>query len=65
MVKEDIQAGLEAAVQEWGASVTAGHGNTQTTITTSQGRTLDVKYVVQVRPAPFLEHFHVLNWCLI
>ena len=49
MVKEDVKAGLEAAVQEWGAGVTAGHGNTQTTITTSQGRTLDVKYVVQVR----------------
>ena len=55
MVKEDVKAGLEAAVQEWGAGVTAGHGNTQTTITTSQGRTLDVKYVVQVEMSLFLK----------
>ena len=64
MVKEDIKAGLEAAVQEWGASVTAGHGNTQTTITTSQGRTLDVKYVVQVWISLVpLARFLCLTWC--
>ena len=48
-MKEDVKVGLEVAVKDWGAGVTAGHGNTQTTITTSQGRTLNVKYIVQVR----------------
>ncbi|KAI0685389.1 erylysin B [Cerioporus squamosus] len=37
----------ENETSEWGAGVTAGHGNTQTTITTEQGRTLDVKYLVE------------------
>ncbi|RPD73901.1 pleurotolysin B precursor [Lentinus tigrinus ALCF2SS1-7] len=45
-VKEDVKAGLEGSVKGWGAGVTAGHGNTETTITTQQGRKLSVKYIV-------------------
>ncbi|KAI0714079.1 erylysin B [Cerioporus squamosus] len=46
-VKEDVKAGLEVAVKGWSAGTTVGHGNTETTITTSQGRKLSVKYIVE------------------
>ncbi|KDQ25827.1 pleurotolysin B precursor [Pleurotus ostreatus PC15] len=45
-VKQDVKAGLEGAVKGWGGGATAGHGNTQGTITTSQNRKLNVKYIV-------------------
>ena len=47
-VKQDIKTGLEVAVSSWGLSATASHGSTETTITTKQGKTVDVKYVVTV-----------------
>ncbi|TFK77702.1 hypothetical protein K466DRAFT_607811 [Polyporus arcularius HHB13444] len=46
-VKEEIKATLEATVAGWSAGVTAAHGNTETTMKTSSGRTLDVKYIVE------------------
>ncbi|CAA7262065.1 unnamed protein product [Cyclocybe aegerita] len=45
-VKQDVKAGLEVAVKDWGAGVTAGHGNTSSTITTAQNRKLETKYIV-------------------
>ncbi|KIJ26612.1 hypothetical protein M422DRAFT_236447 [Sphaerobolus stellatus SS14] len=45
-VKQDVKAGLEAAVKDWGGGVTAGHGNTSSTIITAQNRKLDTKYIV-------------------
>ncbi|RPD54073.1 hypothetical protein L227DRAFT_567556 [Lentinus tigrinus ALCF2SS1-6] len=45
-VKKDIKTGLEVAVKNWGLSATAGHGSTETSITTKNGRTLDVNYMV-------------------
>lgn len=47
-MKQDVKAGLEGAVKGWGGGATAGHGNTQGTITTSQNRKLNVKYIVNV-----------------
>lgn len=47
-VKEEVKASLEATVKDWSAGVTAAHGNTSSTIKTSSGKTLDVKYIVQV-----------------
>ena len=47
-VKQDIKVGLEVAVKEWGGGVTAGHGNTTSTITTKQNRKLETKYIVNV-----------------
>ncbi|KAK7038953.1 hypothetical protein VNI00_010345 [Paramarasmius palmivorus] len=45
-VKQDVKVGLEGAVKDWGGGVGAGHGNTEGTITTKEGRTLNVKYIV-------------------
>ncbi|KAH8832151.1 erylysin B [Flagelloscypha sp. PMI_526] len=45
-VKQDVKAGLEGAVKDWGGSVTVGHGNASSTITTAQNRKLDTKYIV-------------------
>ncbi|KAK7039010.1 hypothetical protein VNI00_010402 [Paramarasmius palmivorus] len=45
-VKQDIKVGLEGAVKDWGGGVGAGHGNTEGTIVTKEGRTLNVKYIV-------------------
>ncbi|TFK77574.1 hypothetical protein K466DRAFT_439717, partial [Polyporus arcularius HHB13444] len=46
-VKEEVKATLEATVKDWSAGVTAAHGNTSSTIKTSSGKTLDVKFIVQ------------------
>ncbi len=56
-MKEDVKGGLEVAVKGWGTGATAGHGNTETTITTSSGRKLAVKYIVQVTCPPNLRSF--------
>ncbi|RPD54074.1 erylysin B [Lentinus tigrinus ALCF2SS1-6] len=45
-VKQDIKTSLEVAVKDWGLNATAGHGSTETSITTKQGKTIDVKYIV-------------------
>lgn len=58
-MKQDVKAGLEVAVKDWGTGATAGHGNTETTITTSQGRKLSVKYIVEVRPPNLLTYLRV------
>ncbi|KAI8996482.1 erylysin B [Trametes punicea] len=45
-VKRNIKVGVEGALQKWGASGSTGHGNTQSTVKTEDGRTLDVKFIV-------------------
>ncbi|KAK7029592.1 hypothetical protein VNI00_010406 [Paramarasmius palmivorus] len=45
-VKQDIKVSLEGAVNGWGGGGSAAHGNTSSTLTTKQNRTVNVKYIV-------------------